>query len=223
MSNDLTITNVRPMAGPLASIHIVDGRIASIGAGSNQAGGDRRRRRHRARRTGRGAHPSRQDPVGHGLAQASGRPAADRQDRQRARAEEDARHRSGAAVGAPDRAVGRAWHHPHPQPCRRRHRGRPCRHRRRDGDARALSRPGSTSRSSRSRNPACWCVPARVELLDRGAGDGRRGGRRPRSLRHRSRSEGPCRPGVRAGAEATAGRSTSTCTSRARWAPSRWS
>ena len=37
MSNDLTITNVRPMAGPLASIHIVDGRIASIGAGSNQA------------------------------------------------------------------------------------------------------------------------------------------------------------------------------------------
>jgi cytosine/adenosine deaminase-related metal-dependent hydrolase len=36
MSNDLTITNVRPMAGPLTSIHIVDGRIASIGAGSNQ-------------------------------------------------------------------------------------------------------------------------------------------------------------------------------------------
>jgi cytosine/creatinine deaminase len=37
MSNDLTITNVRPMAGPLAAIHIVDGRIASIGEGSNQA------------------------------------------------------------------------------------------------------------------------------------------------------------------------------------------
>ena len=37
MSNDLTIKNVRPMAGPITSIHIVDGRIVSIGDGSNQA------------------------------------------------------------------------------------------------------------------------------------------------------------------------------------------
>jgi cytosine/adenosine deaminase-related metal-dependent hydrolase len=37
MSNDLTIKNVRPMAGPLTSIHVVDGRIVSIGDGSNQA------------------------------------------------------------------------------------------------------------------------------------------------------------------------------------------
>ncbi len=35
--------------------------------------------------------------------------------------------------------------------------------------------------------------PGTVELLDRGAGDGRRGGRRPRSLRDRPRSEGPSR------------------------------
>jgi cytosine deaminase len=38
MPNDLTITNVRPMAGPLSSIGIVAGRIVSIGAGGNAAG-----------------------------------------------------------------------------------------------------------------------------------------------------------------------------------------
>jgi cytosine/adenosine deaminase-related metal-dependent hydrolase len=38
MPNDLTITNVRPMAGPLSSIGIVAGRIVSIGAGANAAG-----------------------------------------------------------------------------------------------------------------------------------------------------------------------------------------
>ena len=35
MSNDLMIRNVRPMAGPLSSIRILDGRIASIGDGAN--------------------------------------------------------------------------------------------------------------------------------------------------------------------------------------------
>src|SRR5882757_3819942 len=35
MPNDLTITNVRPMAGPLSSITIVAGRIVSIGTGSS--------------------------------------------------------------------------------------------------------------------------------------------------------------------------------------------
>ena len=35
MSNDLTITNVRPMAGGLATISIVAGRIVAIGTGSN--------------------------------------------------------------------------------------------------------------------------------------------------------------------------------------------
>ena len=38
MPNDLTITNVRPMAGPLSSIGIVAGRIVSIGAGADMAG-----------------------------------------------------------------------------------------------------------------------------------------------------------------------------------------
>jgi cytosine/adenosine deaminase-related metal-dependent hydrolase len=35
MPNDLTITNVRPMAGPLSTITVVAGRIVSIGTGSN--------------------------------------------------------------------------------------------------------------------------------------------------------------------------------------------
>jgi len=38
MPNDLTITNVRPMAGPLSSIGIVAGRIVSTGPGANAAG-----------------------------------------------------------------------------------------------------------------------------------------------------------------------------------------
>jgi cytosine/adenosine deaminase-related metal-dependent hydrolase len=40
MSHDLTITNVRPMAGPLASIHIVAGRIVSIDDGANAPRGE---------------------------------------------------------------------------------------------------------------------------------------------------------------------------------------
>ena len=155
-----------PMAGRATDILIDDGRIARIGAelaapaGATSDGG------------GAIALPGLVEAHTHldktlwGMPwyKQRGRPAADRQDRQRARLQE------GGSTSIPARQSARQIVQsladgldPYPQPCRRRHRARPCGHRRRDGDARALSRHRSTSRSSPSRNPACW-PPGTLEL-----------------------------------------------------------